>query len=112
MVHVQYVDGSARRGSPENWRVFPGEGVDWVEVTDPLGTVHMAAASLYWLYPEGAGWVAGWASVGYDPNPVTEIVFDGMGGQQERKLRYLPDLHHRDVKLGHWWLGTSEPADG
>lgn len=78
----------------------------------PNYSIHIASSSLYWSYTEGNNVIVGWGSVRYDPNPLKEIVILPSGEQQERVIKFMPDLMHSDIKLGWWWLGTSEPVDG
>lgn len=110
-VRVGYVTGPTLSAEAGDWASLPGEGVDWVEVTNG-GSVRIASASLYWLYPEGDAWVAGWGSVRYDPNPLMEIICYTDGRQIERHIDYMPDLRLVDVKLGHWWPGEPRPPRG
>jgi len=110
-VRIGYVDGSVIEVDPSVWTTVKAEGVDWVEV-DNGGKVKIASASVYWLYPEKNAFVAGWGSLRYDPNPLTEIVCYSDGTQEERRPSYLPDLQHSQVKLGWWWPGKPRPAYG
>jgi hypothetical protein len=110
ILRVHYVDGATWVGTIQDWPTSPGEGVDVVEVQDPLGIVRFASQSLYWAYEENRSVVVGSGSVRYDHNPITEIVFSD-GGQHERQREFMPDLPLRALKVGHWWPGTSAPCE-
>lgn len=105
-VTIHYVDGTDQTGS---WSELDTEGVDRVSIHTATGTISLASASLYWMYAEEECWVAGWGSVRYDPNPLTEIVIAPDGSQTERGVPFMPDLRLRDVKLGWWWPGKERP---
>lgn len=105
-VVVSYVDGQETRASLEDWPTMRADGIDSVTIVDGDLSVRYASASLYWCYPEGDEWVSGCASVGYDPNPIREVI----GTSREREVKYLPDLRHDQVKLGWWWPGTDGPV--
>lgn len=110
-VTVNYVDGTSKKSPIEDWPILRGDGVDWVEVYNG-GVLRVSSQSIYWIYPEGSSFVVGWGSVGYDPNPLTEVVCTQDGIQTERKIMYMPDLPHQSVKLGWWWPGKKRPANG
>lgn len=101
-ITINYVDGTQQTAPITEWSNLQSEGVDLVTITDVSGSVKLSGASLYWVYEENEQFVAGCGSVRYDHNPITEIIFNGHGGQIERKREYVPDLLHRHVKLGHW----------
>lgn len=106
-MHIAYVDGTVQQGTAEGWPYLRSDGVDSVTLIDGDLSVRFASASLYWLYAEDGEWVSGCASVGYDPNPIREII----GTDRERLRPYLPDLAHEQVKLGWWWPGTTDRPD-
>lgn len=107
-VQVEYVDGSTQIAPLELWPDLRGDGVDSVTISTPHGSRRAASHSLYWLYPEDSTWVTGEASVGYDPNPLTEVVFNEEW-MAERKVDYLPDLKLEQIKLGWWVPGRPRP---
>lgn len=109
-IRIVYVDNQQIEvSSAAAWEIARGEGIDYIEISNPL-LCHIHSASLYWLYEEHDTLVAGWGSVRYDPNPLTEILFYKDGNQEERKIEFMPDLRLSQVKLGHWWPGTSGPV--
>lgn len=109
-VLIRYVDGQSTRATIDLWPTLRAEGVDEVWIYDLSGVVTFSGQSLYWVYPDGDMYVAGSAAVAYSKT-ITEIVFDGLGGQTERHLHFLPDLAHADVKLGHWWPDKPRPVE-
>lgn len=103
-VAVRYADGSAAEGTPDGWRDMRSEGVDRVELHFPDGTSsRWQGRSLYWLYREADHWVIGMASFTYSPAQPPEVLFWPDGRQETRRWEHVPDLLHKDVKLGWWW---------
>jgi hypothetical protein len=101
-VRVHYVSGQTIGAEPHDWPALPSEGVDWVEMTNEVGTIRVAGHSLYWLYREGPNWVIGGGSIGYT-NALGETV---VGDEHRyREIEYMPDLPHSAVKMGAWWPG-------
>ncbi len=99
---ILYEDESALNISATEWPVVRSDGVQEVRVSANGYSVVFQAASFYWLYPEGEHFVAGCGSVRYDPNPLTEVLVFADGRQEERRVEFMPDLRHEQVKLG-WW---------
>lgn len=93
---VRYVDGTEVTVAPEVWPWLRADGVDYVDI----GGHWLQGFTLYWLYPDGDGWVAG----GYGPDPPLELTFGRSDGVIElRRPDGVRDLAHAQVKLG-WWL--------
>lgn len=111
IVRVHYVDGEHLELTPIEWADARGDGVDWCEVVNDIGSVRVSGHSLYWMYGEEAGWVVGGGAVGY-ANPLGETVVPESGNHQYREIEYMPDLPISAVKLGHWWPGKERPPRG
>lgn len=109
-VRVGYVSGRTIQALAEDWPELPTEGVDFVELTNAVGTIRVAGHSMYWLYREGPAWVIGGGSIGYT-NALGETVV-GKGNHQYRQIEYMPDLPLSSVKLGAWWPGKERPPHG
>lgn len=106
-VAIRYVDGSEARCAASVWASQRAEGVDRVVVSNEAGSSVFSGHSVYWLYREGRVWVAGQAAWGYGHVLTPEVLFLPDGTQDIRRIEYVPDLRHRDVKLGWWWPGTT-----
>jgi hypothetical protein len=99
---IAYVDGSTEQGPARSWPSVRSDGIASVSVGGAQGRTRYQGHSLYWLRAEGQDWVVGGAS--FYVNPISEIVIAPDGSMIERKLEWVPDMFHRDVKLG-WWDG-------
>lgn len=100
LVRIRYTDGTEVAGTTEQWPTWRADGVDEVRVGNPRETIFMGY-SLYWLYRDGDAWVAGCGTVGAADLP-PEVIFTRDGEQHSRPIQSVPDIRHRDVKLG-WW---------
>jgi hypothetical protein len=104
-ITVRYVSGAEVTASPEAWPTVAADGVDRVVVNFADGTSsRWQGRSLYWLYREVDHWVIGMASFTYSSRQPPEVLFWSDGRQELREWEHVPDLLHRDVKLGWWWL--------
>ena len=110
-VRIQYADGSHLIGAAASWPSLPGSGVDWVEVTNDVGSIRVGGHSIYWLYRERKFWVIGGGSIGYT-NPLGETLVPESGNHKYREIDYMPDLPHSSVKLGAWWPDKERPPHG
>lgn len=104
-VRVTYEDGGELSVPADEWPRLRSDGVQDVVVSACGKSVRFASQSLYWLYPEGEDIVAGAGSVRYDPNPLVEIIVSPDGAQSERRVEFMPDMKHEQVKLGWWKRG-------
>jgi hypothetical protein len=101
-VRIEYVDGTLRSGPPTYWEHLPAQGVYEITITHSrYGALKLKGHSVYWCYPEGESWVFGGGSVLYDGGNKCEALF-GPLKMESREVRYMPDLKHNQVKLGHW----------
>ncbi len=75
-----------------------------MEIGNNGNSVVFDAHSLYWLYKEKDYYVAGCGSVRYSSNHLNEVLIFEDGRQENRKIEFMPDLMHNQVKLG-WWNG-------
>lgn len=112
-VTVRYVDGTSATFDAGVWCSQRADGVDAVTVRTVTGSTTFHGRSAYWLYREGAVWVCGAASFGYDREHPPEILFHPDGAMTSRRIEYVPDLTHGQIKLGWWWPGTTDsPVTG
>lgn len=100
---IVYVDGTEIEVPAEDWARARSDGVDVVFAGVDGAWTSYQGHSLYWLRREGESWVVGGAS--FYENPISEIIIAPDGTQTERKLEWVPDLRHAEVKLGWWWIG-------
>ncbi len=103
IVTVEYIDWTAPAANIAEWCNLPSQGVQKVTINNG-GSVSFSDHSLYWLYKEKDYYVAGAGSVRYDPNPLNEVLLFEDGRQENRKIEFMPDLLHDQIKLG-WWNG-------
>lgn len=111
IVRVTYVDGTTLSLAASEWRWMRAEGIDWVAIGHEKFTM-LSGQSLYWVYAEGDFWVMGGGPVGYGAVP-PEVLVGRDDEHISRPVQFMPDLMHRDVKLGHWWPNEPRrPIDG
>jgi hypothetical protein len=103
-VIVEYVDGEVIEAPVTEWRSLRADGVDRVLLGFPGAMTSYAGHSLYWIRQEDDLWVVGGAS--FYENPVSEVAVAPDGTQTERKIEWVPDMLHADVKLGWWWVDS------
>lgn len=110
-VHVtaRYVDGTVARFDAGVWDSQRGDGIDSIEIGNASGSSIFQGHSAYWLYRENDTWVGGQASFGYNRVIPPEVLFLPDGGQTTRSIDYVPDLQHRQLKLGWWRKGEERP---
>lgn len=102
-VLIRYVDGTEAHGTADDWPRLRADGVGEVVIRNESGPGVFGGHSLYWLYREGSLWVAGMASLAYDPRIPPEVLYLPDGTQATRTIAFAPDLAHSAVKLGWWW---------
>lgn len=107
-VRIRYTDGTETTGPPEDWTGLRADGVDWVEIHCGELGYRLQGYSLYWLRRVDGEWRAGGVGAvqrtrGYGDPPLEVTVAEGF---PVAELAYMPDLAHREIKLGHWLPGT------
>ena len=104
-VEIKYIDEEVIKITADEWDTVRAEGVDEIIMCNPL-PIHCSGHSLYWLYKDGDNYVLGGASP-YIPEKIAEVLFTVADLQVEREIDYMPDLLHKDIKLG-WWREGKE----
>lgn len=103
-VRVEYVDGTVIEAPLADWPTLPADGVWSVTYSNKPGEfLRHAGHSVYWCYPEGDRYVVGLGTVSnvYGTLPSEAVLFPD-GHQEEREIKFMPDLRHDQIKLG-WW---------
>lgn len=112
-VELRYVDGAFEASEARNWPRLRAEAVDEVKICaareprKPRCTA-LSGQSIYWVYREGDAWVMGGGGVGPEyfaqgGELPAEVLVTSSGEHRARRIRFMPDLRLRDVKLGWWW---------
>lgn len=107
IISIKYTNNSVLYLSPEEWSQVRADGVDEIIISNPL-PIHCSGHSIYWFYKEDNYYVLGCAS-NYLREPIAEVLFKGTE-QISRSIKYMPDLYHKDIKLG-WWRPNEERID-
>lgn len=111
-VIVLYVDGREFNVPVGDWASLPMQGIDKVAIGSNGRFTFTSGQSIYWVYEENDYWIMGAGPVGYGEIPPEILVFAD-GTQSARSIRFMPDLHIENVKLGWWWPDEERrPVDG
>lgn len=113
-VAISYVDGGHVNIDASEWGDARGEAVDTVTVSKGGRSCVFKGHSVYWCYwqerpgEEGFGhWIVGSGTVGnvYGVTLPPEVWFYEDGRQVAQPIHFMPDLDHRNIKLG-WWRNS------
>jgi len=108
---ITYVDGEVLELTTREWPEVRAEGIDYINFK---GSIQRSGDSIYYLYPEQINeegemaWVVGSFSIYF-----TECEEHIMRANNEtlfRKRKNMPDIQHKDVKLG-WWRQEEEHSN-
>ena len=91
----------------DQWPIVRADGVQWIRISCNGLSHEVEGRSIYWIYEQGGFIVIGGGCIRYDSRLITEVLINPETGRQHERLReYMPDLEHKQVKLG-WWNGEN-----